>query len=224
MLTVLSGFSTGVMASSVVLVDLGSYWRPGGNWNTINNADKNETVSNLKDYSTGLATSVAYTGSGFAEHLGHVLYWEAGDKDWVVDEAAHDCFRPDTSDPYTVTFSGLGSESWRVELLVSVHVDSEGADYKVDGFFADANENDTPGVNGDDFMPKTDGRDPANWLIWTSVTPTAGSIAITGVPNGVSCAFANAVRLEAVPVVPEPNACALFALGLGAQVTRRRRK
>jgi hypothetical protein len=101
----------------------------------------------------------------------------------------------DTANP-SISFTDLGGQALRLEVLALYRVPIPPMDVTANGAFADANVNGTPGVNGDDFSPHVDGYQQGNWLIWTSIVPSGGTIDLSFV--GVDFEVIEAIRLSRV--------------------------
>ena len=190
-------------ADELIQLDIGTgATAPGGNWNTVVTG----TTSNLIDFNTGLATPISVTIAGATQQANTGF---AGTKDWVEQSVTADgTFNSNAAVPQTVTFGGLTETAYNVEVVSSFGSNFNGAyDVQLESTFADRNFNNTPGVDGDDFLASTDGRIPENWLIWDEVAPSSGQLTVSGFGGG-NRTFINAVRLAAIP---EPGTYLMFA-------------
>ena len=161
---------------TVILVDFEDRQaNPGGNWNTIAQANVNNTVP-LVDFNTGAGTGVSYTGTNIEHYISSTAAWSEN-KAWVANVAADDGSNT-FNRIITITFSSLAGSSYMVELVAGSNFDSDIGDYTIGGSFANRNFNGTAGVYGDDFNAQADGTYGANfgnWLIWDNVAPDAGN-------------------------------------------------
>ena len=207
--------------AEVIHIDLGdSTSGPGGNWNTIANADQNSTVPGLIDFNTGSPTPVTYTGTGWtgSETSGGAF---TGNLDWVHVQAGVDYLL--SSSTASITFFGLGADPWSVD-LVSARTSNEEIDITAQGLFSDGSFKHGAGENSDNWNIQSDGFD--DFLIWNSVTPSSGSITLNFTRLGGQGPAANAIRLQGT-IIPEPGTTVLIlALAAGAiaghQRSRRR--
>ena len=200
-----------------IRVDFGDKFDPTADvWNVIQ--AENATDLDLNDFNTGLGTGVSVTTASWSDEQFDSDLWTAGDKLWMDDGAGDDAFT-DGSGSATITFDNLLGVLYRVAVVSSL--DASGSqDISIAGSFADMNVNGTIGVDGDNFNPRNDGRNPGNWLIWTEVAPVSGQIVIDFAFNSGD-ASVNAVRLLEVP---EPATGLIAALGAGALVASYRRR
>ena len=208
--------------AEVIHIDLGdSTSGPGGNWNTIANADQNSTVPGLIDFNTGSPTPVTYTGTGWtgSETSGNAFNSALN---WVHVQAGIDYFL--SSSTASITFSGLGSGPWSID-LVSARQSNEEIDITAQGsLFSDGSFKHGAGENSDNWNLDFDGDD--DFLIWNSVTPSMGSITLDFSRLGGQGPAGNAIRLQGT-IIPEPGTTVLIlALAAGAiaghQRSRRR--
>jgi hypothetical protein len=168
---------------------------------------------------TQAPTQVDFALSGWENYWARTDHWTAGTVSWVWDSVlADDLFYTHAS--ANAIFSSLPGSSYRVEVLSSmVGNPNYMADISIGGTFADSNYQNIPGVNGDNFNALIDGRDAANWLIWSDVTPIEGMIQVDVQGLGSAGAL-NGIRLTEVPEPMTISVMALGALGL----LRRRKK
>nr|MBP7652063.1 fibronectin type III domain-containing protein [Candidatus Dependentiae bacterium] len=167
-----------------------------GNWNTISLANANLTTSNLKNYTDGAASSISITGSGWnGEWHGTIPagYWfdgGAGMGDRLYCSTGSASF----------TFSNLGTSTYSVEIL------SEG-DATVN--YLTVNSSSASRSNlGNTVYPWNQGNSN-DWLIWDSVTPSAGQITISiSVQSGtyLNMDLIRIVQLITAPAAPTSNA------------------
>lgn len=115
----------------------------------------------------------------------------------------------------SVTFTGLGTSPWMLEVVSANTTNNMGSNFSVGGSFADRTFTGAPVQTP---WPGTSGQ--TNWLIWDAITPSAGSFDLD-YSNSSSYFGINAIRLTQVP---EPSAyVALFAIAaLGLACYRRR--
>ena len=156
---------------------------------------------------------MTYNINGFGEATG--LLWTGGNLDWMSAAAGDDFLGTNT--PGSVTFTGLGTTPWMLEVVSANNSNNMGSNFTVDGSAADRTFTGAPVQNP---WPGTSGQ--ANWLIWDALTPSGGSLALD-YSNSSSYFGINAMRLTQVP---EPSTyTALFAAAaLGLAVWRRKSK
>lgn len=204
-----------------VLIDLGDNFSDmsAQNWNTM---IFNQAVPDLVDDTgapTGISFSPLFWGGDFQNNDNWIE-----DTDWVLEEAATDHFGGFSVS--TITLGNLDG-IYKLEVVCAHPQTNHLTDIRVQDFFADQNFQNLPGVDGDDFDPKVDGRDAQNWLIWNDIEPVNGEItlavqklagtnaisvsALRLVRTGDSAVSSIDISTSADPVtVPEPGAMVQF--------------
>ena len=211
-MTVMLGVAPPVSATEI-RVDMSNAWSSS----QLNTCNLNSSLTDLRDFSTQTPTQIDFAMSGWTNWWARTDHWTAGTVSWVWDSVlADDLFY--TNGSASATFSSVPGSHYRVEALSSMVGNTYTADISIGGVFADSNYQNIPGVNGDDFDARNDGRQTANWLIWSDVVPVGGEIRIDVVTDGSAGAL-NGIRLTEVP---EPASMGLLALGGLALLKRRR--
>lgn len=182
------------------------------NWSTV--GPTLPPYTNLIDWVSGAGTGVSLDVTGWTSRSESSAAGSCS-ADWYGTSAGNDFFYS-TNGTMTATLSGLDSGGlFDVDLVSWTGTSDTLSDLQVNGAFADSNYLGTA-ANGDNWRSTTDGQN--NYLTWSSVVATGGTITITG--TGASVRF-NALR---VSQVPEPSTAVLVVLGLGALATRRSRR
>lgn len=186
---------------------------PSGNWNTIELSGYTTVTSGLKDYNTGLATTVSTVGVNWGSFT-HSEIWTPP-VDWVETNAAIDGFCGHGTS--TQTFSGLNSlKQYKVE-VVSAESGLPTVTFTINGLYADTNYDNTMTGNVSQDWNMQTARTNQDWMIWSSITPNAaGDLVVTSVSSPGAWAAFNAVRISEIP---EPATMAI--LGLGALLSRK---
>ncbi|MEM1182889.1 MAG: hypothetical protein AAGM22_31385, partial [Acidobacteriota bacterium] len=150
----------GAARGQTVLIDLGDNFSvmTSQNWNTM---IFNQAAADLID-DTGASTGISFTPFFWGGDFQNSANW-IEDTDWVLKEAATDHFGGFFDSRIILgNLDGL----YKLEVVCAHPQTNHLADLTVNGSFASGNFQDTPGVNGDNFDPKVDGRDAQNWLVW----------------------------------------------------------
>jgi hypothetical protein len=194
---------------------------PGGNWNTKNTAL--DSPINLLNFNSGLDSgadltlSVAAGNGTWADITGN---WQDSNPGpaWLDagKNAAKDGFKLNGSGTdrlMTIVLSGLAGSKYDVELVASRNQSST-----VTATFA-------IGADSVVFNKYSQGYVNGEWLTWTNVVPTGGSITVTiSNPDPNVGTAINAMRVLELNV-PEPATLGLLSLGsLGIASLRRRRR
>lgn len=179
-----------------------------GNWNNVSALNG---TTNLFDFS-GAATGASITGAGWNNFFGDD-FGSFPDQDWLIQPATRDGAGVGAGSTATFNLSGLGTGSFRIE-LVSARRDFDYLNFfTVGGLTASRTFLGTPVQ--DPWASTTDGLNAGNWLIWDSVS-SISDIQIQLVSDAQTLGMLNAIRiLETSPAsVPVPATLALLGLGL----------
>lgn len=187
----LAAFLVPVAWGQTVLIDLGDNFSDmsAQNWNTV---QFTQTVPDLVDdsgASTGISFAPLFWGGDFQNSANWIE-----DTDWVLQEAATDHFGGFSIS--TITFGNLDG-LYKLEVVCAHPQTNHLTDIRVQDIFADQNFQNIPGVIGDDFDPKVDGRDAQNWLIWNDIEPVNGEITL----SVQKLAGTNAISVSALRLV-----------------------
>ena len=189
---------------------------PAGNWNAIEFSTYGTTTSGLKDYITGLATTVATVGASWS-NFDWGEAWPTA-VDWVENAAAIDGFAD--AGAATQTFSGLDSlKNYKVEVVSAESGLPNKVTFTINGSYADKNYDNTMTGNVSQNWDMIAARANQDWMIWSSIAPNANGELVISQTTGGDWGVLNAVRISEVP---EPATMCL--LGLGALGLLRKRK
>ncbi len=219
---IVMGMCGAAQAALDVHVDLGAYDQTGlpANWNTVGTS-----ATNLVDWNSGLQTTLGIVCANWDATAG-TDGWQSNE-DWVNAVAANDYrfMYTDMMGEKTgkITLYGLtDGQEYRVQVVSSENYwGASVADIKVGGNWASADYQGNYTTNiGDNWNPQTAYNDK-NWLIWSSVYSSGGSleVTVTTPQNGMTAAVVNALRIEAIP---EPATGLILALGGGLIALYRR--
>jgi hypothetical protein len=188
---------------------------PAGNWNAIEWSGYSTMTSGLKDYNTGLATTVATIGASW----GAFDWGEAWPTavDWVENAAAIDGFAG--AGTSTQTFSGLSSlKNYKVE-VVSAESGLGICTLTINGLYANTNYDNNMTGNVSQNWDMKAARINEDWMIWSSIAPDTNGNLVISLTTGGGWGVLNAVRISEVP---EPATIAILGLG-GLSLLRRKR-
>lgn len=176
-----------------VLIDLGDNFSDMSlqNWNTV---VYNQFYGDLVD-DAGASTGITFQPLFWSQDYQNGNNW-IEDTDWVLKEAATDHFGSFFDS--RIVFGNLDG-IYKLEVVCAHPQMNHLTDITVNDQFAPANYQNIPGVDGDDFDPRVDGRDAQNWLIWETITPVAGTISLRVLKfAGTSAISVSALRLTRV--------------------------
>lgn len=213
----LTAGTTAVQAQVDIRMDLAtSVGTTGGNWNNISNLTG--MTPNLIDFATGLPTSVSIDGIGspwsafFGDDLGSFP-----NQDWLIQPATKDGagLQRDTTGVFRI--GGLTGSAYKVEVVSARSTFGYLNNITVNGATATSTFKGTPVVTP--WNSTTDGLADANWLIWSNVFPTSGTIDIRDVAGPATLGIVNAIRISEVPA---PGAALPLVAGVVFAARRRR--
>ena len=187
----------------------------GGNWNNVSNLTG--LTSNLKDFATGIATSVSINGTGspWSDFFGD----DSGtfpNRDWLIQPATVDGAGLQTGLTGTYLVAGLTAPAYRVEIVTARTSHNYLNSITVNGALASRTSLGTP-VNTP-WGSANDGLTPGNWLIWDNVVPLGGGFSIRDQAAPSTLGMINALRILGVP---EPSTFIFAVVALLAACGRR---
>ncbi|MEZ5472418.1 MAG: hypothetical protein R3E90_11590 [Marinicella sp.] len=197
--------SYGVSAQTY-LVDFSAWSNPNNNgaafvWNSLTSTQTNVMLSD----DGGNSSSVNLTHNLLSDN-NHNSGWTAGNVGWVHTSAVDGLYSGSNS---TVTISGLSNGFfYGIDVVALETAFPSVADITVQGNFADSNRLGTNAL-GDNWT--TDGDGINNWLTWTNVSPSSGSIIIniTSVTPGAYSTM-SAIRIQTLGPSNTPPTAASF--------------
>lgn len=178
---------------------------PAGNWNDIEWSSYGTTTSGLKDYNTGLATTVATVGTTWGSFDWGETWPTA--VDWVEQAAAIDGFAGARAS--TQTFSGLDSgKQYKVEVVSAESGLPNKCTLTINGSYADTNYDNNMTGNVSQNWDMVAARANHDWMIWSSIAPDANGDLVISLTTGGDWGVINAARILEVP---EPSTLVLLA-------------
>lgn len=206
-----------VQAQVDIRMDLAtSVGTTGGNWNNISNLTG--MTPNLIDFTSGSPTSIGIDGIGspwspfFGDDAGSFP-----NQDWLVQPATKDGAGLQRDQTGVFRISGLNSSAYKIEVVSARSTFGYLNSITVNGATATSTFKGTPVVTP--WNSTADGLDKANWLIWSNVFPTSGTIDIRDVAGPGTLGIVNAIRISQVPA---PAAALPLIAGVAFAARRRR--
>jgi hypothetical protein len=181
--------------------------------------------AHLIDFNTKADTGVGVTWSGWkGTDYGNNSF--SASRDWVRKDITGAMllrnYPANDPTPGTVTFAGLANgASYKVEVVMAGFVNGAGWNVTIDGINADTtfDANDSAATRAA-WSSSSNGTADRDWLIWSSATASAGTLALNFADAGTTHPIDGLAAIR-ITLVPEPASLGL--LGIGLLLLRRRR-